>query len=94
MSVESVPLPPTSTPELRAISPLLPADSSWQFDHTSSGARRSHSIHPPSTSPADAQGQSTVNSVSSGIGCAVNVNDVTTPKLPPPPPRDAQYRSG
>ena len=39
-------------------------------------------------------GQCRKNSVTSCVGWVRKVNDTATPKLPPPPPREAQYRSG
>ena len=39
------------------------------------------------------QGQTNVNRPSVPIGCVKKLNLVTTPKLPPPPPRSAQKRS-
>src|SRR5947209_14090009 len=64
------------------------------FDHSSSGMLMIHCCHPPSTSATDPAGKSSSNTVSCGAGTVSKVNDVTMPKLPPPPPRNAQNRSG
>ncbi len=72
---------------------MVPSDSSWQFDHSVCGVVGSHCCQAPSTDPAAAHGHSRVNRAMGGTGCTPNVNDVTTPKLPPPPPRQAQNRS-
>jgi hypothetical protein len=57
------------------------------------GVEGIHCIHESSTVAASAQGHSRVNSATLGMGWTVKVNDVTMQKLPPPPPRLAQYRS-
>ena len=82
---------PTNTPvTFTCGGPEVPAESSWQFDHTSSGAVALKACQAPSTSAAAAHGQCSVNSASGRNGMGVNVNDVTMPKFPPPPPRHAQ----
>jgi hypothetical protein len=40
------------------------------------------------------QGQDRKNKTIWPAGWVLKVNEVTTPKLPPPPPRQAQNRSG
>ena len=66
---------------------MFPGSSNWQFDQSSSGAV----VDPlcPTRSSivaAAAQGYCRVKSVTSGMTWTSNVNDVTTPKFPPPPP--------
>ena len=73
--------------------PAVPFAASWQLHHSSLGVEGIHRIHESRTVAASSQGHSKVNSVTLGIGWTLNVNDVTMPKLPPPPPRLAQYRS-
>ena len=63
------------------------------MDQSSGGVPGIHRCHSPSTSAAALHGYCRVNSAMSGIGWASKVNDVTTPKLPPPPPLDAHSRS-
>src|SRR6201999_647724 len=63
------------------------------LDHSSSGACGAQDCQAASTRCACDQGQLRKNSTMSPAGWVVKVNEVTTPKLPPPPPRQAQYRS-
>src|SRR2546422_2397688 len=73
---------------------LLVVATSRQLDHSSSGADGAHACQAATTIVALFHGQRSVNNVSVLTGCAWKVNEVTTPKLPPPPPRSAQKRSG
>ena len=88
---------PTKTPVTRTLRgsapPAVPDERSWQLDHSSGGVPGIHCCHSPSTSAAALHGYCRVNSAMSGMGWASKVNDVTTPKLPPPPPLDAHSRS-
>src|SRR5271155_3581531 len=65
-----------------------------RFDHTWSGACGAQDCHPEMTRAACDHGQDRKNRTMSPAGWVRNVNEVTTPKLPPPPPRQAQKRSG
>ncbi len=71
----------------------LPAVATMQFDHNSSGAPSIHAIHAGRTCRAAAHGKRRVNSATSPTGNVSKPKLVTTPKLPPPPPRHAQKRS-
>ena len=53
-----------------------------------------HCCQPPSTSGTEPAGKASTNVVSGGAGTVSKVNDVTMPKLLPPPPRNAQNRTG
>src|SRR3978361_377135 len=53
-----------------------------------------HCCHPPNTSGTEPTGKSSENTTSCGAGTVSKVNEVTTPKFPPPPPRNAQNKSG
>src|SRR5260370_31709983 len=64
-----------------------------RFDHSSSGACGAQDCQAEITWPACDHGQERKNKMISPAGCVPKVNEVTTPKLPPPPPRQAQYRS-
>src|SRR5919199_3213199 len=66
----------------------------WQFADSSGGMLTIQCCQLPRTSGAEPGGNSSCNAVSCGAGTVSNVNDVTMPKLPPPPPRNAQNRSG
>src|SRR5215475_15997144 len=57
-------------------------------------AVRSQFCQPTSTCANDSVGKWTFTTSASEIGNVANVNEVVTPKLPPPPPRNAQNRSG
>src|SRR6478752_555745 len=59
----------------------------------SSGSSASHWSYSARTSPARSPRYSTNPPSTVDTGCAVKVNEVTTPKLPPPP-RTAQNRAG
>ena len=50
------------------------------------GALLIQSPHALNIDDAAAHGYCRVNKVTSGSGCTAKSNDVTTPKLPPPPP--------
>src|SRR5271165_4688147 len=65
-----------------------------RFDQSSSGACGAQDCQAEITRAACDHGQDRKNSTISPAGRVVKVNEVTTPKLPPPPPRQAQYRSG
>src|ERR1700704_3772337 len=56
-------------------------------------APRSHSYQPRITCSVSPSGNTRVTTSLSVTGDVRNVNDVTTPKLPPPPPRSPQNRS-
>ena len=62
-------------------------------DHTVSGSVCGQACQAASTLAASAHAKSAENVVSGTVAKVLNVNDVTTPKLPPPPPRSAQNRS-
>src|SRR5215208_2020040 len=53
----------------------------------------SHSCQPTIARSTDVSGNFRVTTSLSSVGKVRNVNEVTTPKLPPPPPRSAQNRS-
>src|ERR1700742_2987680 len=54
-----------------------------------------HDCHASIAALADDHGQATLKKVEeAGIGWVANVNSVTMPKLPPPPPLSAHSRSG
>src|ERR1700759_4538453 len=57
-----------------------------RFDHIGSGACGAQDCQPATTRAACAQGQDRENKTGWGAGTVRNVNDVTTPKFPPPPP--------
>src|SRR3954454_1269200 len=57
-------------------------------------AAESQVCQPVSTWAPAAGANSTRTTSESAVGNVVNVSDVVTPKLPPPPPRSAQNRSG
>src|ERR1700722_15571135 len=65
-----------------------------RFDQSSSGACGAHDCQAEITRAAWDQGQDRKNRTISLAGWVENVNEVTTPKLPPPPPRQAQNRAG
>src|SRR6266567_1555538 len=73
--------------------PLLAVASNKQLDHNSSGACGAQLCHASTMATARLHGQLSVNNVSTSTGCTRKVNEVTTPKLPPLPPRSAQKRS-
>src|SRR6185437_9078775 len=58
-----------------------------------SGACGAQDCQPATTRAACDQGQDREKSTGSGAGIVRNVNEVTTPKFPPPPPWQAQNRS-
>ena len=62
-------------------------------DVSASGACGAKCIQAASASLACAHGQLTVNQAARRAGAVRSVNEVTMPKLPPPPPRQAQKRS-
>lgn len=64
-----------------------------RLDQSASGATGAHDCQPWITRPARDQGQERKKSTSLLSWWVRNVNDVATPKFPPPPPRQAQYRS-
>src|SRR5207302_1158477 len=87
-------IPPTYTPFTwtMGVAPFAPV-SSKQFDQISSGPCGAHPCQALSTEAALLHGQRNVNSESVETGCTRKVNEVTAPRLPPPPPRNAQKRS-
>ena len=65
--------------------------SETQSRSSTKGAQRCQAS---STSAASSHGQVTVQITTSPIGCTRKVKAVAIPKFPPPPPRNAQKRSG
>src|ERR1700683_5016737 len=65
-----------------------------RFDQSWSGACGAQDCQPAMTRAACDHGQDRKKRTMSPAGWVRNVNEVTTPKLPPPPPRQAQKRSG
>jgi hypothetical protein len=87
---------PAKTPVTLSVPPgppPVPFESNWQLHHNSSGAVAIQFIHASSTVATSFHDHSSVKRDTLGMGCTSNVNDVAIPKLPPPPPRQAQYRS-
>ena len=70
----------------------MSADSS-RLDHSASGWNGAQDCHADITRAAWDHGQRRKKHTSWLSGRVRNVNDVATPKLPPPPPRQAQNRS-
>src|SRR5450432_1111561 len=66
---------------------------SKQLDHISSGALGAQCCQASTTVAALLHGQRNVKSERAPTAYVRKVNEVTTPKLPPPPPRNAQKRS-
>ena len=66
----------------------------WQFADNSCGMLTIQCCQLPRTSGTEPAGKSSWNAVSCGAATVSKVNDVTMPKFPPPPPRNAQNRSG
>src|SRR5260370_31728484 len=64
-----------------------------RFDQSASGACGAQDCQAEITRAACDHRQDRKNSTISPAGCVVKVNEVATPKLPPPPPRQAQNRS-
>ncbi len=58
-----------------------------------SGALGAHFCHASTTAVKSFHCQVTLHNPTNPIGCTLKSNDVTMPKLPPPPPRHAQYKS-
>src|SRR5882762_7113974 len=88
----SAPVGPMKQPPTRQVGGL-PAVTT-QLDQSSSGAAAIHCCQAPRTLATEPAGNRRENTVRSGAGSVLNVNEVTMPKLPPPPPRSAQNRSG
>jgi len=63
------------------------------FDQSASGACGAHDCQAEITREACDHGQDRKNRTISPAGWVPKVKEVTTPKLPPPPPRQAQNRS-
>src|SRR5580704_10105156 len=63
------------------------------LDHNASGAFGAQDCQAAITRAACDHGQDRKNSTMPLAGWVRYVNEVTTPKLPPPPPRQAQNRS-
>src|ERR1700761_2496410 len=57
-------------------------------------AVRNQPCQPSSTCAKDWGGKSRFTASTSPVGKVAKVSEVVTPKLPPPPPRNAQNRSG
>src|SRR3984957_9561530 len=64
-----------------------------RLDHSASGACGPHDCPAATTWAACDHGQLMPNRHGLGAGTVRKVNEVTTPKLPPPPPWQAQNRS-
>src|ERR1700722_11714210 len=64
------------------------------FDQSASGACGAQDCQAEITRSAFDHGQDRKNKTISPAGWVLKVKEVTTPKLPPPPPRQAQYRFG
>ena len=64
-----------------------------RLDHSASGWNGAQDCQPATTRAARDQGQDRKNCTSWVRWCVRKVNDVAMPKLPPPPPRQAQNRS-
>src|SRR5579862_2292066 len=83
---------PMKQPPTRHVGGL--PEETTQFDHSSSGAAWIHSCQPPRTDMTEPTGKPSENTVRSGARSVLNSKEVTIPRLPPPPPRNAQKRSG
>src|SRR5450755_498835 len=71
------------------------ADSTCRIEVILSFACGAQDCHASIAALAEDHGQATLKNVDeAGIGWVTNVNSVTTPKLPPPPPFSAHSRSG
>ncbi|GAA3414807.1 hypothetical protein GCM10018952_36770 [Streptosporangium vulgare] len=62
-------------------------------DHMASGAEGPHACQARRTLTALDHGQCRKNTVTSRVGWVLNPKETATPRLPAPPPREAQYRS-
>lgn len=80
---------PTSCPETRT----LRADETLQTENRPSGACGPQRCQAATTRSACVHGHSAANVATVAIAAVLNVYSVAMPKLPPPPPRLAQYRS-
>ncbi|GAA1167854.1 hypothetical protein GCM10009608_00550 [Pseudonocardia alaniniphila] len=69
--------------------PLLWA-SMWKFAQAVAGASCANRCQPRSAAVAASSGQVSVKNPSLLAGIVASRNDVTMPRLPPPPPRNAQ----
>ena len=88
----SSPGEPTKQPPTRICTGEPPE--STRFVHSSGGAdctQRCQASRTPLAAPGEKR---SANTVKFGAGWVSKVNEVTTPKFPPPPPRSAQNRSG
>src|SRR2546429_222933 len=85
-------LPPTKHPPTRQNGGF--PELITQLDHSSSGAPEIHCCHAENTCGTLPDGKRRENTVSAGAGTVLKVNEVTMPRLPPPPPRSVQNRSG
>ena len=90
----SAPGEPVHAPEIETVGPEPGIQRSRQLDHSAGGALGAHTCHAERTSSARDHGHVNEKTVRRESACVANVNDVTTPKFPPPPPRSAQNRSG
>src|SRR5438128_2244850 len=83
---------PTYWPETRTVG-VPPARERLQTENSASGACGAHACHADTTAVACDQGQEAVKVATVETGLGLNRNEVAIPKLPPPPPRQAQNRS-
>jgi hypothetical protein len=63
-------------------------------DHIASGVVGDHACQARRALAAFAHGQCRKKVVTSRVGWVRKPKETATPRLPPPPPREAQYRSG
>jgi hypothetical protein len=84
---------PTHTPDRLTFGPP-PKNVVMRYDQMLSGSPACHVCHAVSILPKSVKAMSAEKFVRFCVGCVLKVNDVTTPKFPPPPPRIAQKRSG
>ena len=86
---------PRKVPPTWMVGVLAPAVADrCRLDHSWSGPSGAQDCQAAMTRSACAHGQDRKNSTIPEMGWVVKVNEVATPKLPPPPPRQAQNRSG
>src|ERR1700688_3945994 len=86
-------LPPRSCPNTRTWGAEAPV-SSAQIRYSPSGPCGASPCQAATASAACDQGKSQNPYAAEPTAWVAKVKAVTTPKLPPPPPRQAQYRSG
>src|SRR5436190_10461380 len=85
---------PSNAPPTETLGPVDGIQRTRQLDQSSDCADGPQRSHPSRTSGATDHGHDRPKIVIRSTVCVSNVKDVTTPKLPPPPPRSAQKRSG